>query len=179
MPVLWMSDHEGVIIEEVTEDSQEIARVSDVINTFMSDTYTDVRFYVSEFFYEIQHAPEYFKWAGRVAEKAFRSSQEAVIHYVDGFLYLFLDSLTKEDCRQMVASLFDHIKDDPELLHTVKVFLASSSNATLASKKLYMHRNSLQYRIEKFIDKTGIDIKRFHGALVTYLVLLLQEYCKD
>jgi DNA-binding PucR family transcriptional regulator len=39
-----------------------------------------------------------------------------------------------------------------------------------------MHRNSLQYRIDKFIEKTGIDIKHFKGAVAVYLAILLQQY---
>lgn len=175
MPILWSSDHEGAIIEEITDESQESANFSDVINTFMSDTYTNIRFYISEFFHHVDRAPQHFQWANKVAQKAFPSSQKSVIHYVDAFIYLFLDALSESDRDQMISSLFDNIKDEPELLETVKVFLSCNSNATMASKKLYMHRNSLQYRIEKFIDKTGIDIKSFHGALTTYLVLLLNK----
>jgi DNA-binding PucR family transcriptional regulator len=33
-------------------------------------------------------------------------------------------------------------------------------NASLTAKRLFIHRNSLQYRIDKFIERTGIDIRQ-------------------
>ncbi|MBY6268509.1 helix-turn-helix domain-containing protein, partial [Parageobacillus thermoglucosidasius] len=58
----------------------------------------------------------------------------------------------------------------------IKTFFQCDLNVSLAAKKLYMHRNSLQYRIDKFIEKTGMDIKHFQGAVAVYLAMLIQEY---
>ena len=52
---------------------------------------------------------------------------------------------------------------------TIKVFLENNLNASLTAKKLYIHRNTLQYRIDKFIDKTGIQLKDFYGAFTVFL----------
>ncbi|MER2142109.1 MAG: helix-turn-helix domain-containing protein, partial [Priestia megaterium] len=52
-------------------------------------------------------------------------------------------------------------------------------NVSLAAKKLYMHRNSLQYRIEKFIDRTHLDIKHFTGAVSAYLAILALKNSQD
>jgi DNA-binding PucR family transcriptional regulator len=46
-------------------------------------------------------------------------------------------------------------------------------NVSLAAKKLYLHRNTLQYRVDKFIEKTGIDIKHFGNAVSIYLALMI------
>jgi DNA-binding PucR family transcriptional regulator len=58
---------------------------------------------------------------------------------------------------------------------SIKVFLENNLNASLTAKKLYIHRNTLQYRIDKFIDKTGIQLKDFYGAYTVFLACLLFE----
>jgi DNA-binding PucR family transcriptional regulator len=68
--------------------------------------------------------------------------------------------------------------EDPELFTTIKVFLENNLNASLTAKKLYIHRNTLQYRIDKFIEKTGVQLKDFYGAFTVFLACLLFEQDK-
>jgi DNA-binding PucR family transcriptional regulator len=50
-------------------------------------------------------------------------------------------------------------------------------NASLASKGTYVHRNTFNYRLDKFIRNTGINIRQFKGAAAMFMVLqLLDEY---
>ncbi len=43
-------------------------------------------------------------------------------------------------------------------------------NSSSTSKKLYMHRNTLNYRIDNFIEATKINVKTFKGANAVYLL---------
>jgi DNA-binding PucR family transcriptional regulator len=51
-----------------------------------------------------------------------------------------------------------------ELLLTATAFIESGLNATRASKKLYIHRNTFNYRLQKFIEWTSLDIRDYHHA---------------
>ncbi|MBQ7995781.1 MAG: helix-turn-helix domain-containing protein [Bacilli bacterium] len=68
----------------------------------------------------------------------------------------------------LLTALFKEVSR--ELLQTAFVFLRCGLNATLASEKLIIHRNTFNYRLAKFIDKTGLDIRDYHNAalLETY-----------
>nr|MDH3110555.1 helix-turn-helix domain-containing protein [Bacillus altitudinis] len=44
-----------------------------------------------------------------------------------------------------------------------------------AAKALYVHRNSLQYRIDKFIERTGLDIRHFQEASAAYFMMNLLD----
>ncbi len=57
-----------------------------------------------------------------------------------------------------------------ETIQTVIGFIESDLNATLASKKLYMHRNTLNYRLDHFIAISEIDVRTFAGAQAIYLL---------
>ncbi|PKL00551.1 MAG: hypothetical protein CVV56_05370 [Tenericutes bacterium HGW-Tenericutes-1] len=57
-----------------------------------------------------------------------------------------------------------------ETIDTVLGFIKENQNASQAAKRLFMHRNTLNYRLDHFMMKTEIDIKSFQGALAIYLL---------
>ena len=58
------------------------------------------------------------------------------------------------------------IVTNDELISTAQLFLKNNLNITLASKKGYMHRNTLIYRIDKIKRLIGLDIRNFEEAVV-------------
>ncbi|MBN2604551.1 MAG: helix-turn-helix domain-containing protein [Bacilli bacterium] len=61
-------------------------------------------------------------------------------------------------------------KVNSEVIHTVREFINNNMNSSMTSKQLYMHRNTLNYRIDNFIDATNINVKTFKGANAIYLL---------
>ena len=55
-------------------------------------------------------------------------------------------------------------------INTIISFVENSFNASLTSKKLYLHRNTLNYRLEHFYLRTEMDIKSFHTGQAMYLL---------
>jgi DNA-binding PucR family transcriptional regulator len=97
----------------------------------------------------------------------------------DVFPLLLIKSGINNKELQHAIHFIDSIKEDAELFHTIKTFFECNLNVSLAAKKLYIHRNSLQYRIEKFNERTGIDIKHFKGAVTTYLAMLAYHHLNN
>ena len=58
---------------------------------------------------------------------------------------------------------------------TIRTFLESDLSLTETSKKLFIHRNTLIYRLDKIREDTGLDIRNFHDALILRILLLLNE----
>lgn len=52
-----------------------------------------------------------------------------------------------------------------QLMVTAESFISCGLNASLAAKKLYVHRNTFSYRLNQFIEATNLDIRDFHNAL--------------
>ena len=59
---------------------------------------------------------------------------------------------------------------EKSLIETTLAIADANMNLSIAAKNLYMHRNTLHYRIEKVIDKTGINIKTFKGLSIFSLL---------
>ncbi|MBN9656363.1 helix-turn-helix domain-containing protein [Halobacillus sp. GSS1] len=176
MPLLWTSDRDGIIIEEISSDNQEVMEFEGMADVLSSDFYTDIHFFISEFTSKPEDASKILKWAQHGAGIAKEHKLGSIITYKDIIPYLYIDALPQEEWEHILRSIFKDIEKDKELLQTIRIFLESGSNTSLAAKKLYMHRNSLQYRVDKFVEKTGLDIKQFEGAVITYLALLHMEY---
>jgi len=97
------------------------------------------------------------------------------IHLLPHNVYYFEDVITyivlknNEMLKQRIKEyILSNVKE--EVLHTVREFIENNMNSSLSAKKLYMHRNTLNYRIDNFIESTHINVKTFKGANAIYML---------
>ena len=84
-------------------------------------------------------------------------------------------------CRIFMKEIFgENIPDDldDEVLTTVNKFFDNDLNVSETSRQLYVHRNTLVYRIEKLHQSTGLDIRKFDDALTFKIALMVVNYMK-
>ena len=82
-------------------------------------------------------------------------------------------------CRIFMKEIFgDNIPDDldDEILTTVQKFFDNNLNVSETSRQLFVHRNTLVYRIEKLHQSTGLDIRKFDDALTFKIALMVVKY---
>lgn len=65
---------------------------------------------------------------------------------------------------------------DQETLYTIDKFFENSLNVSETSRKLFVHRNTLVYRIEKIKKLTGLDLREFDHAIVFKVALMVKKY---
>ena len=66
-----------------------------------------------------------------------------------------------------IPLLKNEFKDVPhELMLTAGAYLRANLNACLTAEILYIHRNTFNYRLNEFIERTGLDIREYHNALL-------------
>lgn len=175
VPILWRTPVEGVIVEENQPSFEENTSFSEIIDVFSSDFYLDIRLFISPFFGNFSEAPNFYQWLERAFQFVRSTTTQAVITYQKAIPFLLMEDLHKTDYENLIHTILQETQEDDTLLDSIQIFLECNSNVSLAAKTMYMHRNSLQYRIDKFIEKTGIDVKQFEGAIAVYLVLLLRK----
>ena len=84
-------------------------------------------------------------------------------------------------CQLFVKEIFgDNIPEeiDEEILSTVSKFFENNLNVSETSRQLYIHRNTLIYRIEKLQKATGLDVRVFDDALTLKIALMVVNYMK-
>jgi len=68
---------------------------------------------------------------------------------------------------------------DHETLYTIQRFFENNLNVSETSRKLFVHRNTLVYRLEKIKKITGLDLREFDHAIVFKIALMVNKYLKS
>ncbi|UJL47555.1 helix-turn-helix domain-containing protein [Virgibacillus sp. NKC19-16] len=178
-PILWENEHEGIIIEEQTADTEENISYGQIIDVLMSDLYVKIKFLVGPYLDNLKNIDQYYHSFIKGAKTAFAYSDKSVITYIDAISYILLDLTDVQLRSEITAIVLKEFKTNEDVLHTIKTFIECNLNVSLAAKELYMHRNSLQYRLDKFIEKTGVDIRQFNQAMIVYLAILANMHKSD
>ncbi|MBO0587372.1 helix-turn-helix domain-containing protein [Sporosarcina sp. E16_8] len=174
VPILWGNGHEGIIIEEQIdyEDSISFEEIKDIL---MSDLSVKIHFFIGSYKEGLEDIAQYYHSLTNAAKKVFVYTNKTVVTYIDAVPYLLINQ-TEPDLRSDIGKtvLQEYINDE-ETLKMIETFLQCNLNISETAKVLHMHRNSLQYRLDRFFEKTGIDVRQFHHAMTVYLALLARK----
>ena len=67
---------------------------------------------------------------------------------------------------------------DEEELTTVYTFFDNNLNISETARQLYIHRNTLVYRLEKIQKKTGLDVRVFDDALTFKIAIMVAKHMR-
>ena len=84
-------------------------------------------------------------------------------------------------CRMFIKEIFDGRSPDEfddETLTTINKFFENSLNVSETSRQLYIHRNTLVYRLDKLQKSTGLDLRIFEDAITFKIALMVVKYMK-
>jgi len=108
---------------------------------------------------------------------------KAGIHHIADLgisrLFAEISPETRNDFIRYVYKDNENKKLKPIFWETLQVFFDNNMNITDTAKKIYVHRNTLLYRLEKIKQFTALDPKKFGDALQLYLALQLNFLHKN
>ena len=84
-------------------------------------------------------------------------------------------------CQMFIEEIFgenDPATFDDEIVTTVYKFFENSLNVSETSRQLFIHRNTLVYRVEKLKSLTGLDVRVFDDALTFMIAMMVYKYVK-
>ena len=84
-------------------------------------------------------------------------------------------------CKMFIKEIFDGKSPDDfdeETLTTINKFFENSLNVSETSRQLYIHRNTLVYRLDKLQKSTGLDLRVFEDAITFKIALMVVKYMK-
>ncbi|MCF0146280.1 MAG: helix-turn-helix domain-containing protein [Eubacterium sp.] len=147
-----------------------------------SETMTPVKLAYSRISENAGDLPQLYRKACfcmEVGETFFRNKD--VYGYDDLGLGRLLYAVPEEHCEDYLAEV---LKDEAflqktssvfqeDMLHTVNCFLDNNLNIAETARQLYVHRNTLLYRIDQIQRETGLDIRQFHDAMKYKLISMI------
>ncbi len=171
VPIVWLNDHEGLKIDEQVNEREDIS-FEELIDILMSDLYVTIKLFVGPFKHRREEVNPYYHSVIRDAAHVFSISDKRVVTYVDAIPFLLISQLAQQQSNEMVESVPQEFLEDKETLSMLETFFYCNLNSSETAKVLHLHRNSLQYRLDRFVEKTGIDVREFQQALTVYLAIL-------
>ena len=167
--------------EEETYDDLEktAAGIRDTLNT---EAMIDVRVSCGTIVNEIAQVSRSFKEARMALNvgKIFYSEQRIHMYRKLGIGRLIYQ-LPENLCRLFLKEVFTKQQPetfDEETITTINMFFGNSLNVSETARQLFVHRNTLVYRLEKLSRSTGLDIRSFDDAVTFKIALMVENYLK-
>ena len=159
-------------------DMEENARM--LVDMFNSEAMTNVRVAYGTIVSDIKGVSKSYKEANMALDvgKIFYA-EKAVIAYPTLGIGRLIYQLPINLCEMYIDEVFGgELSDeiDEEILNTINKFLDNSLNVSETSRQLYIHRNTLVYRIEKLLKATGMDVRNFDDALSFRIAMMVLGY---
>jgi carbohydrate diacid regulator len=169
-----LGEHEGY------EDLNRTAEV--ILNLFRSDNDCNIHIAYGTIVGELKDVSRSFKEA-RMALDVGRIffEERDVIAYSQLGIGRLIYQLPIPLCKMFIKEIFDGRSPDDfdeELLTTINKFFENSLNVSETSRQLYIHRNTLVYRLDKLQKSTGLDLRVFEDAITFKIALMVVKYMK-
>ena len=106
-------------------------------------------------------------------------TEKTVINYENLGIGRLIYQLPTTLCEIFLSEVFrkNSIESlDQETLFTINKFFENSLNVSETSRKLFVHRNTLVYRLEKIKKLTGLDLREFDDAIIFKVALMVKKY---
>ena len=160
--------------EEIEKTAKEI------VSTASSEFFTKVIVGIGSPVTEIKDLSRSFKEAQIALEvgKVFDNEKE-VINYKNLGIGRIIYQLPTTLCEVFLQEVFKTgalESLDRESLMTINSFFENNLNVSETSRKLFVHRNTLVYRLEKIKKLTGLDLREFEHAIIFKVSLMVKKY---
>ena len=181
--VFTISETDIVLVKEIkgTVDIKDLEKLArSIADTLSSEFYTRVNVGIGTIVSNVKELSRSFKEAQMAIEvgKVF-DTNETIMSYDNLGIARLIYNLPTTLCEIFLREVFKRgsIESlDHETLFTIQKFFENNLNVSETSRKLFVHRNTLVYRLEKIKKLTGLDLREFDHAIVFKIALMVKRY---
>lgn len=174
--IVWENEFKGIIIEPKIKHILSENDFLAIFETIKSDFYIEPYFYFGKFRLITEKSLPLIQFERALFDFSIHSFKQDRLFHFEKVVPQHLASHLPDSLKAVIQQdILPVLKEDEELFFTIKSFLQNNMNASNTSKNLFIHRNTLQYRLDKFTEKTGIPLKDFHSAMTVFIACSLYE----
>ena len=165
---------------ETYEDMHKTSKV--ILDMLNSEAMTKVHVSFGTIVNEIKDVSRSYKEAKMALDvgKIFYSGRN-VVAYSNLGIGRLIYQLPMPLCKMFIKEIFEGKSPDDfddETLSTINKFFENSLNVSETSRQLYIHRNTLVYRLDKLQKSTNLDLRVFDDAITFKIALMVVKYMK-
>ena len=181
--VFNISENDIVLIKEIRSgiDSKDLEKLArSIVDTLSGEFYTRATVGIGTAVVGVKDLARSFKEAQVALEvgKVF-DTDKVIVSYDNLGIARLIYQLPTTLCETFLREVFKRgsIESlDQETLFTIQKFFENNLNVSETSRKLFVHRNTLVYRLEKIKKLTGLDLREFDHAIVFKIALMVKKY---
>jgi len=177
--IILLNDKKIVVIDTSLEDNLEEG-IQDVI---LSETMIKIKISVGTIVNDIFDIKNSYDRAMKAMVLGKRLIKGKNIFYYDQMILpIIINGVKSKKLTTLSNELFqgmDKIFEERELMQTATSFLENNLNISETSKKLFIHRNTLTYRLNKIKKLTRYDLRNFEDAVNFKIALYIHSYVKN
>ena len=181
--VISTGEQDIVLVKEVKSgiDIKEIEKIAkSIADTLNSEFYVKVSIGIGTVVDNIKDLARSYKEAQVALEvgKVF-DTEKTIISYENLGIGRLIYQLPTTLCEMFLQEVFKNGSLDSldrETLMTIQCFFENNLNVSETSRKLFVHRNTLVYRLEKIRKLTGLDLREFDHAITFKVALMVKRY---
>ena len=180
--VMPIDENDIVLVKELeTEGGKELNRIAEtIVDMLNTEALSNVHVSYGKVADEIRKVSNSFKEAklAMAVGKIFNSEQD-VYSYTSLGIGRLIYQLPIPMCKMFIEEIFkDQSPEDfdEETLTTIAQFFENNLNVSETSRQLYIHRNTLVYRLDKLQKNTGLDLRVFDDAIMFKIALMVVRY---
>ena len=180
-------DEKNIILVKELSDNEgydDLKKTADVILSLFpaADTNHNIHIAYGTIVNEIKEVSRSYKEARMALDvgKIFFEEKEVIAYSALGIGRLIYQ-LPIPLCKMFIKEIFDGKSPDDfdeETLTTINKFFENSLNVSETSRQLYIHRNTLVYRLDKLQKSTRLDLRVFEDAITFKIALMVVKYMK-
>ncbi len=181
--LIELENEKFVILKTIKEQEKEqkiLEYLKELNKTLKEKIKIEINIAVGNFVENLKKIENSFKEATLALEiKQIFQNSDDIIFYNNIGIERIIYKLPISICEIFLAEVLKKkkIKNlNEEILFTINSFFDNNLNISETSRKLFIHRNTLVYRLEKIKNLTGLDLRNFEDAIKFKLALLIQKY---
>ena len=181
--VLSINETDIVLVKQVQPgaDGKELMKVAQQIEeTLNSELFVKTIIGIGTVANHLRELADSYKEAQTAIEvgKVF-DTEKSIINYENLGIGRLIYQLPTTLCEIFLSEVFKKNSIDAldqETLFTINKFFENNLNVSETSRKLFVHRNTLVYRLEKIKKITGLDLREFDHAIIFKVALMVKKY---
>lgn len=179
-------DEKNIILVKELKDNDSISELEkmaqSIVDTLSTEAMSSVYVAIGTIVKDIKDVSRSYKEAKMALEVGKIFFQEKHVMAYDNLgIGRLIYQLPIPLCKMFISEIF-HGKSpddfDEETLSTINKFFENSLNVSETSRQLYIHRNTLVYRLDKLQKNTGLDLRIFDDAITFKIALMVVKYMK-
>lgn len=171
--IFFKDNEQCYVVQQFSKDlALSTDEISDLLQTVEDDYAIKITAYIGHFWESSQQVKEL--WLEEI--DLFSSQYQFIFKSVVSLSHLALPYYTDKSRHNslILNTFYEIIKEHLEWLDMIQALWLNQRNLSEAAKALYLHRNTLQYRISKFEEQTHLSLKESNDLALAYLITLMK-----